>query len=129
MRTIETTTRLVPAVAEAAIRAALAEEGFGILTEIDVAAVFKAKLGIDRPFLKILGACNPTFALRALQLDANVSLLLPCNVTVEAVQDGTRVAAIDPLELMADPVFADLVNEVSTRLGSAIDSLRPAIRT
>ena len=129
MRAIETTTRLAPAAAEAAIRAALAEEGFGILTEIDVAAVFKAKLGVDRPFLKILGACNPTFAQRALQLDANVSLRLPCNITVEAVQDGTRVAAIDPLELMADPVFADLVNEVSTRLGSAIDSLRPAIRT
>ena len=126
MRVIETTTRLVPAAAEAAIRAALAEQGFGILTEIDVAAVFKAKLGIDRPFLKILGACNPTLAQRALQLDANVSLLLPCNVTLEAVQDGTRVAAIDPLELMADPVFADLVNEVSTRLGSAIDSLRIA---
>ena len=129
MRAIETTTRLAPAAAEAAIRAALAEQGFGILTEIDVAAVFKAKLGIDRPFLKILGACNPTFAQRALQLDANVSLRLPCNITVEAVQDGTRVAAIDPLELMADPLFADLVNEVSTRLGSAIDSLRPAIRT
>ena len=129
MRAIETTTRLVAAAAEAAIRAALAEQGFGILTEIDVAAVFKAKLGIDRPFLKILGACNPTFAQRALQLDANVSLRLPCNITVEAVQDGTRVAAIDPLELMADPLFADLVNEVSTRLGSAIDSLRPAIRT
>ncbi len=74
-------------------------------------------------------ACNPTYAQRALQLDANVSLVLPCNVTVEAVQDGTRVAAIDPLELMADPVFADLVNEVPTRLGCAIDSLRPAIRT
>ena len=129
MRAIETTTRLVAAAAEAAIRAALAEQGFGILTEIDVAAVFKAKLGIDRPFLKILGACNPTFAQRALQLDANVSLRLPCNITVEAVQDGTRVAAIDPLELMADPVFTDLVNEVSTRLGCAIDSLRPAIRT
>ena len=126
MRVIETTTRLVPAAAEAAIRAALAEQGFGILTEIDVAAVFKAKLGIDRPFLKILGACNPTLAQRALQLDANVSLLLPCNVTLEAVQDGTRVAAIDPLELMADPVFADLVNEVSTQLGIAIDSLSRA---
>ena len=126
MRVIETTTRLLPVAAEAAIRAALAEQGFGILTEIDVAAVFKAKLGIDHHFLKILGACNPTLAQRALQLDANVSLLLPCNVTVEAVQDGTRVVAIDPLELMADPVFADLVNEVSTRLGSAIDSLSRA---
>jgi uncharacterized protein (DUF302 family) len=123
MNAIETIVGLTPQEAEASIRAALAEQGFGVLTEIDVAAVFQAKLGLERPFLKILGACNPTFANRALQLDPSVSLLLPCNVTVEAVEDGTRVAAVDPLELMNDPAFAELGAEVSGRLRAAVDAV------
>ena len=101
MRSIDTIVDLTAEQAEGAIRAALADQGFGVLTEIDVAAVFSAQLGVDRPFLKILGACNPGFAQRALQLDPTVSLLLPCNVVVEAVDGGTRIAAVDPLELMA----------------------------
>ena len=123
MNAIETTVDLSPEDAEIAVRAALAEQGFGVLTEIDIAAVFKAKLDIDRPFLKILGACNPGFAQRALQLDNSVSLLLPCNVVVEATTTGTRVAAADPLELMADPRFDDLGAEVSKRLRAAIDAV------
>jgi uncharacterized protein (DUF302 family) len=123
MHPIEKIVALTPDRAEAAIRTALGERGFGVLTEIDVAAVFHAKLGVERPFLKILGACNPGFAQRALQIDPNVSLLLPCNVTVEAVEGGTRVAAVDPLELMADPAFSELGAEVSKQLRSAIDAL------
>ena len=123
MRSIDTIVDLTAEQAEGAIRAALADQGFGVLTEIDVAAVFSAKLGVDRPLLKILGACNPGFAQRALQLDPTVSLLLPCNVVVEAVDGGTRIAAVDPLELMADPRFSELGGEVSTRLRAAVDAV------
>lgn len=123
MLSIDTVVKLSPEEAETATRAALAEQGFGVLTEIDVAAVLRAKLGVDRPFLKILGACNPGFAQRALQLDPTVSLLLPCNVVVESVEGGTKVSAVDPLELMADPKFRELGDEVSTRLRAAIDAV------
>ncbi len=126
MNSISTVTALSPENAEAAVRSALANQGFGVLTEIDVAAVFKAKLGVERPFLKILGACNPGFAQRALELDPSVSLLLPCNVVVEAVAGGVMVSAVDPLELMDDPAFAELGGEVSARLRQAIDELADA---
>jgi uncharacterized protein (DUF302 family) len=123
MKAIETTVDLTPADAEAAVRDALGEQGFGVLTEIDVAATFKAKLGIDRPPLKILGACNPTLAHRALELDPTVSLLLPCNVVIEATDAGTRVAAVDPHELMGGPAFADLADDAALRLRAAIDAV------
>ncbi|HAP77989.1 MAG TPA: hypothetical protein DCR14_18145 [Acidimicrobiaceae bacterium] len=123
MDAIETVTTLSPADAEAAIRASLADHGFGVLTEIDVAATFKAKLGIDRPFLKILGACNPGFANQALTLDPSVALLLPCNVVVEAVEGGTKVSAVDPSMLMNDPSFDDLAAQVSAKLKAAVDAV------
>lgn len=123
MDAIETTVDMTPEAAEAAIRTALADNGFGVLTEIDVAATFKAKLGIDRPFLKILGACNPGFANRALELDPSVALLLPCNVVVEAVEGGTKVSAVDPTALMNDPAFDALASEVSAKLSAAVASL------
>jgi uncharacterized protein (DUF302 family) len=109
--------------ADAAIRGALAAHGFGVLTEIDVAATLKAKLNIDRPPLKILGACNPTLAHQALELDPSVSLLLPCNVVIEPIIGGTRVAAADPHDLKSDPRFADLADDAAQRLQAAIDSL------
>ena len=84
MRAIEKTTTLSMADAEAAVREGLASQGFGVLTEIDIAAALKAKIGVDRAPLKILGACNPTFAHKALELDESVSLLLPCNVVLAA---------------------------------------------
>jgi len=121
MKAIETTTTLSPAEAEATVRAALGEQGFGVITEIDVAANLKAALGVDRPPLKILGACNPALAHRALQLDPSVSLLLPCNVVVETVDGRTRVAAVDPRELIDDPRFAELATEAAGRLQAAID--------
>jgi len=69
--------------AETDVRAALKEHGFGVLTEIDVAATFKEKLGVERPPLKVLGACNPGLAYRAILIDPSASLALPCNVVLE----------------------------------------------
>ena len=125
MKAIETIISLPMAEAETAVRAALADQGFGVLTEIDVAATLKAKLDVDRPALKILGACNPALAHRALQLDPSVSLVLPCNVILEPADGGTRVAAVDPHELMDDPRFAELAEEAASRLRAAISGLGP----
>ncbi len=123
MHAIETIVNLSLEDAEAAIREALAAKGFGILTEIDVAATLKAKLDIDRPPLKILGACNPTLAHEALELDPSVSLLLPCNVVIEPSGAGTRIAVVDPRDLMGDPRFAQLADDAAKRLKTAIDSI------
>jgi uncharacterized protein (DUF302 family) len=126
MHAIEVTVDLTPAEAEAAVRDALAEQGFGILTEIDVAATLRAKLGVERPPLKILGACNPALAHRALELDPSVSLLLPCNVVVEATNGGTRVAAVDPHDLMDDPRFKELADDAGERLRLAVEQVAAA---
>ncbi|MGA8297599.1 MAG: DUF302 domain-containing protein [Acidimicrobiales bacterium] len=99
-----------------AVRLALAEEGFGVLTEIDVAATLKQKLGIERPPLRILGACNPNLAHRALELDPSAALVLPCNVVIEPdPSGGTRVTFADPRELMPGASFRELADEASTR--------------
>lgn len=123
MHAIETIIDRSPTDAEAAARDALATQGFGVLTEIDVAATLKEKLGVDRSPLKILGACNPTLAHQALQIDPDVSLALPCNVVIEATEAGTRVAAVDPHDLMDDPRLATLADEAAQRLRDAIASL------
>jgi uncharacterized protein (DUF302 family) len=124
MQSIATTIPLPADEAEAAVRAALADQGFGVLTEIDVAATLKAKLGIDRPALKILGACNPTFAHEALQVDPSVALVLPCNVVLEpAVGGGTRISVVDPRELMPDPAFTELATAAAKRLTAALEAL------
>ena len=106
--------------AEAAVRAELPGHGFGVLTEIDVAATLKAKLDIDRAPMKILGACNPALAHAALELDPSVALLLPCNVVVEAVEGGTRITAVDPRELMPDESFAALADDAAAKLQAAL---------
>ena len=127
MHAIETTVDLPLAEAEAAVRDALAAQGFGILTEIDVAATLKAKIGVDRAPLKILGACNPTFAHQALEADPTASLLLPCNVVLEpAAGGGTHIAVVDPRELMAGPDFAELAGAAAAKLTAALDSLTSA---
>jgi uncharacterized protein (DUF302 family) len=123
VKAFETVVSLTPTEAEVAVREALAEQGFGVITEIDVAATLKAKLGVDRPPLKILGACSPTFAHRALQVDPTVSLLLPCNVVVETLGGRTRVAAVDPRQLMDDPRFAGLAEEAAASLRAAIEKV------
>ena len=125
MHAIETVTDLPPAEAEAAARDALAAQGFGVLTEIDVAATLKAKLDVDRAPLKILGACNPSLAHQALQIDPAVSLVLPCNVVIEATDRGTRVAAVDPHDLMDDPRFTALTDDAARRLRAVIAAVGP----
>jgi uncharacterized protein (DUF302 family) len=123
MDAFETTVALPLDETEAKVRAALADQGFGVLTEIDVAATFKAKLDVDRPALKILGACNPGFAHRALELDPTTALVLPCNVVLETTDAGTSVRVVDPRSMMPDPAFAELADEAATKLAAAVDAV------
>ena len=98
----------------------LAKEGFGVLTEIDVAATLKKKLGVDVPAYRILGACNPQFAHRALQAEPQIGALLPCNVVVRTDASGkTLVEIMDPravLQLVGRPEIAQIAGEVRQRL-------------
>lgn len=114
--------------AVAATRVALAEQGFGVLTEIDVAATMKAKLGADLPPHVILGACNPPLAHRALSIEPAVGLLLPCNVTVRYLDEKhTEVAAMNPDVLVAvtgAPDLGPVAGEARTRLEAALARLR-----
>lgn len=107
---------------------ALKVEGFGVLTEIDVRETLKKKLGIDfRPY-KILGACNPSLAHRALTIAPQVGLLLPCNVTVRQLEDGTNeVSLVDPLVMLgviANPELKEVAEEARARLWRVADSLK-----
>jgi uncharacterized protein (DUF302 family) len=104
----------------------LKEEGFGVLTEIDLKAKFKEKLDKDFGEYKILGACNPGFAFEALGTDMDLGLLLPCNVVVYEQNGKTVVAAIDPVKMMSVAGNADLnriAGEVETSLRRAIDNI------
>ena len=85
---------------DARTRAALAENGFGVLTEIDVKATMKKKLDVDMPAYRILGACNPKMALEAIGMEPRVGAMLPCNVILREVEDGVEVSAIDPVASM-----------------------------
>jgi len=106
---------------------ALAAEGFGILTEIDVKATLKKKIDVDfRPY-KILGACNPPFAHKALSAELEIGLMMPCNVIVYEGDDGNAVVvAVDPLKTMATvdiPGVEPLAQEVRDKLARALESL------
>ena len=111
------------ATVERSIRAALAERGFGILTEIDVAATLKNKLGVNRSALKILGACNPTFAHQALEIDPSVALFMPCNVVIEQLGDKVQVSAMDPSIMMGSPETEAIAQEAQRLLGEAVQSV------
>lgn len=102
-----------------AVTQALAKEGFGVLTEIDVAATLKKKLGIERPPYKILGACNPQLAARAIEAEPQIGALLPCNVVVREQAGKTVVEFMDPaavLKLVQHPGIGAIAAEVRARL-------------
>jgi len=105
---------------------ALKAEGFGVLTEIDVKATLKKKLDVDfRPY-KILGACNPPLAYRALSTAPEVGLLLPCNVTVAQADDGVEVSLIDPIGMLgfvAHPDLEPIAEEARQRLARVAQAL------
>ncbi|HEU4426835.1 MAG TPA: PIG-L family deacetylase [Pilimelia sp.] len=109
------------------VRAALAEQGFGVLTEIDVRATLREKLGAQMEDYLILGACNPPLAHRALDADRDIGLLLPCNVVVRADgPDATLVQALDPqimVQITGKPELKDVADEAATRLRAALDAL------
>ena len=110
------------------VEAALKAEGFGVLTEIDVAATLKAKLGIERPPYLILGACNPTLAHAALEADPSIGALLPCNVVLRENEAGmTAVEVLDPvvaLSIADKPSILSIANEARERLSRVVDALQ-----
>ncbi|GAA2733591.1 DUF302 domain-containing protein [Pedococcus aerophilus] len=110
-----------------ATRAALADQGFGVLTEIDLAATLKAKLDADIPAQVILGACRPPLAYAAVQAEPSIGLLLPCNVVVRAVDDTTTlVEAMDPevmVTMTRNESLTDVAADARERLIGALDSL------
>ncbi len=108
------------------VKAALKEEGFGVLTEIDVKDTIRQKLGKDFRKYDIIGACNPTLAHRALEAELQVGLLLPCNVIVYEEGDSTTVAAFDPeaaMGLADNPALAEVAKEAKARLKRALERL------
>ena len=102
------------------VEAALKEEGFGVLTEIDVQATLKKKLDVDFAAYQILGACNPKLAYRALSAQPNIGLLLPCNVTLHEIDGETRVSIVDPLQMLGleadNPELLAIAGEAETAL-------------
>jgi uncharacterized protein (DUF302 family) len=106
--------------------ASLNQQGFGVLTEIDMQATMKKKLDVDIPRYLILGACNPSFAYQALQLENKIGTMLPCNVIVQQTDDGVEVSAVDPIASMqaiANPKLQDIANQVRDKLKATIEHL------
>lgn len=119
-------TDLDPAEAETRMREALADEGFGILTEIDVAATLKTKLDVDIEPYRILGACNPQLAQKALSSEQNIGLLLPCNVIVYEKGQGSVIEVLDPnlmAELTDNPDLREIADDARTRLKRALATI------
>ena len=124
---LQTTTPLSFADAVARAREALAKEGFGVLTEIDVQATLKKKLDVDREPYLILGACHPPSAHKALSAVPEVGVLLPCNVTVSVEGGTTVVRAMDPegvMGLLDSPELAEVGADIGARLRRVVDACR-----
>lgn len=113
--------------AEAKVRATLQEQGFGVLTEIDVKETLKKKLDVDFRKYKILGACHPQSAYQALLAEPDMGLMLPCNVTVAENDDGSvKVSAINAMMMLGvvkNQALAALAEDVNARLQKAIDNI------
>ena len=125
--TLSTTVSLPYDAAVAATRAALADQGFGILTEIDLAATMKAKLDVDLPPQVILGACRPALAYEAIRIDQSIAAVLPCNVVVRSIDGATSVVeAFDPDAMMGlsdDGALGSVAADAKTRLTAALAAL------
>jgi uncharacterized protein (DUF302 family) len=109
-----------------AVKEALGEQGFGVLTEIDIKATLKKKLDVDVPSQVILGACRPPLAHAALQAEPSIGLLLPCNVVVRETEDGTVVEAVDPQTMVTmtdNDGLQQVADEAKERLEKALASL------
>jgi len=109
------------------VKEELGKEGFGVLTEIDVKGTLKKKLDVDFKKYTILGACNPTFAYKALQLEDKIGTMLPCNVLVqEKGEDKIEVSAVDPIQSMMaieNPNLSDVATQVQGKLKRVIESI------
>ena len=109
------------------VKQELQREGFGVLTEIDIKETLKQKLNVDFQRYTILGACNPSFAYQALQLEDEVGTMLPCNVIVQEHADGgVKISAVDPVASMQaidNPKLKDIANQVQAKLRSVINAL------
>ncbi len=108
---------------------ALKDEGFGVLSDIDVAATLKKKLGVDHPPYRILGACNPDFAYKALSAEPDIGVLLPCNFVVRQDDDGdVHVLFMNPLavlDLVENPSVPGLAGVVREKLDRVLDAVKP----
>ncbi len=125
---LKKTVALPPSEAEARVRAELEEEGFGVLTEIDVKATFKEKLDVDFKPYRILGACNPALAHQALTAEEDIGLLLPCNLVVyQGESEGTSVVAVlDPvvqLSVTGRDDIEPLAREIASRLKRVLERI------
>ncbi len=121
--------RMLPGVdidtADARVRDALKAEGFGVLTEIDVANTMKTKIDVDMDAYRILGACNPNMAFKAIGMEPRIGAMLPCNVILRSVDDGTEISAVNPVASMAavdNPELIGLAGQVRDMLNKAVDA-------
>jgi len=123
---LKVTSSLTVEEAEERIRAALAEEGFGVLTEIDLAATLHAKMGVQMAPYRILGACRPQLAAVAVESEPDIGLLLPCNVVVYGEGDRTVVAALDPrtmVDLTGSAAMGEVAEDARGRLARALQTV------